>query len=263
MTTARRDLAEPDLWDRSLERSRRRRALLPRARRELNRRRRMSTAVATAMLASSGAPLAMAQTVGSAKREIASASPANRAIEVKEGGLPLTWGSQGELVAHVQRALHVTVDGVFGPETEAAVRRYQVAAHLDVDGVVGPTTWSAMFPTSAAVGGSDVPLSVKRTIEQRLQAAGAQLAQPSATAADPSANASPDAGTGPDASTNASPTGTGPSANAAPDTGTNAHAAPDTGTGTDRRRPATARPGGRSRAPTPAATAAPRRSLSP
>ncbi len=42
----------------------------------------------------------------------------------------------------LQAALHVPVDGEFGPETEAAVRRLQARHGLNVDGVVGPQTWA-------------------------------------------------------------------------------------------------------------------------
>ncbi len=38
----------------------------------------------------------------------------------------------------------VTVDGIFGPKTEAAVRALQRSQHLSVDGAVGPRTWSAL-----------------------------------------------------------------------------------------------------------------------
>ncbi len=44
----------------------------------------------------------------------------------------------------LQAALHVTADGDFGPETEAAVRRLQARNGLSVDGIVGPATWSTI-----------------------------------------------------------------------------------------------------------------------
>ena len=137
MTNAHRDLATPELWTRSLERSRRRRELLPKARREHNRRKHISAALATAVVAGPGAPLAAAQVSGDVSTAIAAESPANRAIEVREGGLPLRVGSQGDLVAHVQTKLGVASDGIFGPQTDAAVRKYQLSSGLDVDGIVG------------------------------------------------------------------------------------------------------------------------------
>ena len=39
----------------------------------------------------------------------------------------------------------VTVDGIFGPNTESAVRAFQQQNNLSVDGVVGPNTWSALI----------------------------------------------------------------------------------------------------------------------
>ena len=163
MTNAHRDLATPELWNRSLDRSRRRRALLPKARRENNRRKHLSAALATAVVAGPGAPIAAAQVSGDVSAAVAAESPANRAIEIREGGLPLRVGSQGDLVAHVQTKLGVASDGVFGPQTDAAVRKYQLSASLDVDGIVGLNTWSSLF----AAGGRE------RGVPRRLECAAA------------------------------------------------------------------------------------------
>src|SRR5918994_4325710 len=180
MTNAHRDLATPELWTGSLERSRRRRELLPKARRENNRRKHISAALATAVVAGPGAPLAAAQVSGDVSAAVAAESPANRAIEIREGGLPLLVGSQGDLVAHVQTRLGVASDGIFGPQTDAAVRKYQLSAGLDVDGIVGPNTWSSLFAkagaSGAAMGGSGVPPEVKQQVEQKLEQAGRELA---------------------------------------------------------------------------------------
>jgi Putative peptidoglycan binding domain/N-acetylmuramoyl-L-alanine amidase len=51
-------------------------------------------------------------------------------------------GARGELVKVIQRKVNTDVDGIFGPLTEAAVRRFQEAHDLVPDGIVGPLTWA-------------------------------------------------------------------------------------------------------------------------
>jgi peptidoglycan hydrolase-like protein with peptidoglycan-binding domain len=55
-------------------------------------------------------------------------------------------GGEGgaDAVSRLQSALHLSADGNFGTETEAAVRRLQARHGLTVDGVVGPATWSVI-----------------------------------------------------------------------------------------------------------------------
>ena len=45
------------------------------------------------------------------------------------------------------RGQSLTVDGIFGPRTDAAVRAFQQQKALAVDGIVGPDTWSALIVT--------------------------------------------------------------------------------------------------------------------
>jgi peptidoglycan hydrolase-like protein with peptidoglycan-binding domain len=56
-------------------------------------------------------------------------------------------GASGEAVRELQIALEETgnnpgpIDGVFGDQTEAAVRAFQQARGITVDGIVGQITW--------------------------------------------------------------------------------------------------------------------------
>lgn len=56
----------------------------------------------------------------------------------------LKLGSRGQEVRELQDFLEITVDGDFGPGTEAAVKSWQSKNGLVADGIVGPKTWDAM-----------------------------------------------------------------------------------------------------------------------
>lgn len=51
-------------------------------------------------------------------------------------------GDKGPSVKVIQRKIGVEPDGDFGPNTEAAVRRFQRAHGLVPDGIVGPKSWA-------------------------------------------------------------------------------------------------------------------------
>lgn len=62
----------------------------------------------------------------------------------------LTRGHAGDAVFELQEILEwkigveLAIDGLFGAETEEAVRAFQRAVGLDADGVVGPATLRAL-----------------------------------------------------------------------------------------------------------------------
>ena len=53
--------------------------------------------------------------------------------------------TRGDAVKWVQGRVGAQVDGVWGPRTRDAVKRWQRANGLVGDGVVGPATWARMF----------------------------------------------------------------------------------------------------------------------
>jgi N-acetyl-anhydromuramyl-L-alanine amidase AmpD len=55
-------------------------------------------------------------------------------------------GDRGDDVRALQKRLGIGADGIFGPGTEAAVRRLQRDRSLVPDGIVGPKTWQALDP---------------------------------------------------------------------------------------------------------------------
>ncbi|MBO7252931.1 MAG: peptidoglycan-binding protein [Oscillospiraceae bacterium] len=78
-------------------------------------------------------------------------------------GTPLRRGTSGPSVVTIQTELNrisqnypaipkiAPVDGIFGAQTEAAVRKFQDVFNLTVDGIVGPATWYALVRYYVAV----------------------------------------------------------------------------------------------------------------
>jgi N-acetylmuramoyl-L-alanine amidase len=69
----------------------------------------------------------------------------------------LRCGDEGDAVRDLQERLHAagiacTIDGTFGPATEAAVRAFQAARRLRADGLCGPQTWGALIESAFRLG---------------------------------------------------------------------------------------------------------------
>lgn len=81
--------------------------------------------------------------------QAAVAKPLNLGFRTGDVKPVLTAGSVGSAVRALQQRLNalgaaLTVDGVFGAATEAAVRAFQKAVGLFQDAIVGPDTWLAL-----------------------------------------------------------------------------------------------------------------------
>ena len=88
-------------------------------------------------------------------------------------GTALRQGSSGQNVRLVQFWLkiartvysslnNVTVDGIFGSSTAAAVRRFQTYFGLTSDGVVGRKTWGSLYGKASALRSSGPVVTLKR-----------------------------------------------------------------------------------------------------
>ena len=58
-------------------------------------------------------------------------------------------GSKGAAVKKLQELLKITADGMFGNNTETAVKAFQRANGLAVDGIVGAKTWAALLGSNS------------------------------------------------------------------------------------------------------------------
>src|SRR3954454_1089493 len=121
-----RDLALPELWERSAARSLGRRQA---AAARLIALPKTATARISAALIAAGVVTQAGPFAGAAQ-----AAPSTT----------LDRGARGDGVAAAQRALGTAADGVFGPQTRTAVRAFQRAHGLLVDGRIGPQTRAAL-----------------------------------------------------------------------------------------------------------------------
>ena len=143
-----RNLAEEEPWELSTLRSRTRRKaaelqFVPTA----TRARRVSLGTLIALAAGPAAGLADANGV----EQPAAGPPTPEPPTTTEHHVLLENGSEGRQVRLLQEKLGIVADGVFGPETEAAVRTFQAAHGLEVDGIVGPRTSAALAGEAPSV----------------------------------------------------------------------------------------------------------------
>jgi peptidoglycan hydrolase-like protein with peptidoglycan-binding domain len=137
------DLSSPDPWLASKRRSRARRAEAVRRLRRLRSRRSALAVVGASLVLAGGA---MAQSTSTS---------ASKAV------------APGVDVAAVQSALGIPADGIVGPQTRGAIRRFQRANGLVVDGVVGPQTLAALGLSSSTARNASAGSS--STLEQIAQ----------------------------------------------------------------------------------------------
>jgi len=145
---ATRDLASFDLWERSLERSQRRRVLAEAARKQLMRRKTASVAMSAAVAA---APMAPSVAAAASLSKDGTAKLARKLERRHVDRVLLERGDSSSAVIELQRALRIPDDGIYGPQTQWAVETFQQREGLDATGDVNVRTWLKLFPTDAVI----------------------------------------------------------------------------------------------------------------
>jgi peptidoglycan hydrolase-like protein with peptidoglycan-binding domain len=148
-----RDLSEEQPWQLSLGRSRaRRRAAEIRFAPSSSRAKRVSLGALAALTVGPTASIG-------GQAALATAATGPEPATTTEHTITLSSGEEGRQVELLQKALgNVTVDGVYGPETEAAVEKFQTSRGLAVDGIVGPATSAALRGTGTAFAANLSPV---------------------------------------------------------------------------------------------------------
>lgn len=109
---------------------------------------------------SGGTALAVPPKVANTPTPTAPATTSGTTSTLANAGT-LRTGNTGEAVRELQTLLNsagenLTIDGSFGPLTEAAVKRFQSRNNLAVDGLVGPQTKTKLFAIAYGAGSASL-----------------------------------------------------------------------------------------------------------
>ena len=71
-------------------------------------------------------------------------------------------GQKDAQIAVAQKALGVTADGAFGPQTQAALVSWQIRAGVPITGVLDKATWAKLVPTPPATSVTSAPVTTPK-----------------------------------------------------------------------------------------------------